>query len=416
MRDIVIAGGGAGGLFSALFLLRKGRKVTLVEKTEVLGKKLSLTGNGRCNICAAGLSEVSYGREAAAFTKAFSKAMSPGRLRLVLEDLGILTRKKGDGYYPASFSASNLRDYLEESIRRYEDTLLKISLSTSLVDYLPEEDGIRVVLMKDGKRFEEKAKHLILATGGSAFPSTGSDGNLFSLLEKKGILVHPSLPALVPIALDVDEALRKAWSGARFDGRLSLLTEEGLQEEEGQLQFTKDGVSGIPAFQISSYVSEELGKAKEKPQLRISLFSEEEAGKILHILDEKTGEEAHLRFDVFLRPFLPLPLIRAFSILLFHGANPRVSTLRPEEKEEFSRMLCTLSFPVKGTGDLTQAQGSLGGVDLSGLSLPAFSLKKDERVYVTGDLLHTRPRCGGYQLQLAIGSALLAAEDIERHR
>lgn len=273
--DVAIIGGGASGLAAAIAAARAGASVGLFERNRATGKKLSLTGNGKCNItnanCARNNWDIlknAYFSDNADFVKTVIDEFDAADALDFFSGIGLFTKLKGGLYFPLSEQASAVSDILRLAC---EECGVEIH-----TDYMVNE-----VSVSDGTdRFEINggefaAKSLVIAAGGSAFPKSGSDGSGFSLAKSFGHTIVPTGPALT--GLKCIGANFHDMGGVRTDAKLSLIVDGKLEREEsGNLQITEWGLSGIPAFQLSRHAVMALADDK-KVQMRIDFLPEQSA-------------------------------------------------------------------------------------------------------------------------------------------
>ena len=255
MNTIAIIGGGASGMMAAIFAVRKGAKVLLLEQNDRLGKKILVTGNGRCNYTNTYQDASCYRSEQPDFITRVLDQFPAEKVITFFRELGIYPKDRNGYLYPFSDQASAVRDVLEQEVYR-----LGVDVRTGI-----SCTGIQ----KTNERFSLQTSQgsltvdqVILCNGSKAAPSTGSDGSGYALAKQLGHQIIPVLPALC--ALHCTGKHFRAIAGVRAQGKVSLFVNSELTAADtGELQLTAYGISGIPVFQISRYASKALYEQKE---------------------------------------------------------------------------------------------------------------------------------------------------------
>ena len=378
---IVFVGGGASNIFASILCKKQHpeMEVLIIEKSGDLGRKLSLTGNGKCNLAPMNDSDYSKKYNQANFVKKLYLEINDQDYLKVLEDIGIKCKYlDGKGLYPFSESTKNVLSILK---RQIEELGIKV-LYEQVVDY---EKGIIVKTDKQNIRCD----YLVLGSGGKSYPKTGSDGNMFDVLERHGYKVEKLNPSLCPVK--VKENVHDLF-GSRCKGTVSLISNgKVISSEAGEIMFKKDGLSGICVMNLSRFVN---GQNYELS---------------LNLLKGQNFEISHQEFmslssevGALLSSLLPLPivkyLIRRFSLKEGQPINNK-------EKEELYKLLSDLRFSIKSLYDYDEAQVTRGGVSIKDIR-EDFSSILEENVYLLGEMLDVDGPCGGYNLRFAITSAI----------
>jgi len=400
-----IVGGGAAGMTAAIQAARQGASVTLFEANDRLGKKILMTGNGKCNLGNMDLSLEQYHTKNPELLSGYLEQFGTNEAVMFFRSLGLMVRHR-DGYlYPASGQASTVLDALRFEIDRRPEKI-KLALGQR-IDRI-ERDGNK----RNGRENRLKLwsgeqsftfDRVVIACGGKAAPATGSDGGGYRLAKMLGHSLTPVVPALV--ALRCKEDWFKAVAGVRTDAKLSLM-KAGVVER-GELQLTDYGISGIPVFQLSRHVNYILREQKEV-KIRIDFladfvadgFAEKLIRARMPIEECGTVEEY---FTGILNKKLMLLMIR------LAGMRPSDSVRRmPMEKIKRVYELCR-DFPVHviGSNSFEHAQVCAGGVPLSEVT-DRLESKITPGAYFAGELLDVDGRCGGYNLHWAWCSGCLA--------
>ena len=407
--DCIILGGGASGLFAASMLakLTSGKaKILVVDGNDRCGKKLALTGSGRCNLSNKNASVDKYHTDDPELLDKCLKAFGSGDAVSFFEnDLGIVTVCDNGLYYPATYRAQTVIDsfrfYLEDSgvEMKFGSRCTKISLN----------NGLYELDLKDGST--AKSRNLIVAAGGSAYPSTGSDGTVGTLL--KGLIDAKDLISFKPALTSLTSRMQgiKSLAGIRCRGKVELSDgSKVVDSSDGEIIFSKEGgISGICVMDISGIAVSLLDKGV-KPVVIVNLIdkSEEEAMEMLKMRREKFAS----------RPITSalsgmMPRVLCEFVCRTAGIDPAktIGNLSHKEISTFAKSLCEMKIPVDGFGGNDKAQVSSGGVKLSAMNSD-MQYRNMKGLYITGEALNVDGRCGGFNLQWAWSSAAAAAKGV----
>ncbi len=387
---IIVIGGGAAGMMAAIMLTKAGRQVTLIEKNKSLGKKLAATGNGRCNYTNAKMSsEYYYGQDRDSIACVLEQFGYHDTIRL-FEELGILSRSK-DGYiYPYSNQASTVVERLRDCC--YEQGV-KVCLETTVL-HLSRDDRFHVIT-DHGHFYGEQ---VILACGGLASQELGGSALGYDLAKKCGHQVSPLWPGLTGYISD--ENWLKAFSGVRIQGSISILVNgRVIAREAGEIQCTKQGISGIPAFQLCRQVAQALAAGERVSGMidYVPVLSEEELSQYI--------EQRRERFTM-----------EQIVSGLVNGKCVSEIIKRGTTVSQIVDSLKHFPFSIKDTAGFDKAQVTAGGVPLTEISSETMQSKLMPGLYITGELLDADGICGGYNLHWAWATAVIAARDIVNDR
>ena len=290
-RTIGIVGGGAAGMMAAITAARQGAEVTVFERNERIGKKILMTGNGKCNLGNYGISmDAYYGNNKEWIERALERFQTADTVDF-FRGLGLLLKSKNGYLYPACEQAAVVLDVL-----RYELQALNVNLVTECkINSVSREEGTGKIVLGDGKK-QYCFDRVILACGSKAAPKTGSDGSGYKLAKQLGHSLIPTVPALVQLRCRED--YWKAVAGVRTEAELSVYADgKCVARERGELQLTDYGISGIPVFQVSRIVNYIL-RNQEEVRIEINLLPDYDensfqqlcAGREL-LQNERTVEE-----------------------------------------------------------------------------------------------------------------------------
>ena len=411
-KSVIIVGGGASGLMAAIAAARAGAAVTVLEGSEKCGKKLLLTGNGRCNLTNTDpqLPTRYYG-SGAQLAEAVIRRFDVEKTLAFFEELGLLVQEKNGYVYPYTAQSSSVLEVLLAELRR-----LGVKVKCKEKVCACERAGGVWQVRTQGWQYTADA--LILACGSKAAPATGSDGSGYALARALGHRIIALRPALVPVVCTGN--LFAPLAGVRCRAAVSLYEDcnEGqipavvsgkikpqdgskrlLKRETGELQWTKYGVSGIVVFQLSRFVS--AAAQPERLHLIIDLLPDFEAEALTELLKTRAAQLLKERTAVLLSGCLHEKLIAAVQREAGISAGVSCASLTDDD---ICRLVCAakqLRLGVRGTKSFDVCQVCSGGVDGAQVSSDGLRSKKQEELYFAGELLDVDGPCGGYNLQWA---------------
>ncbi len=400
--DAIIIGGGASGLIAACALARKGRRVVLLEKQDRVGRKLLSTGNGRCNLTNLGADAGDYhgSRQAA---RAALKAWPPKKVLAFFDALGIpSTADEAGRAYPMSHQAASVLDALRLGCDEAGATTLTGFRVTRLI---PQGGGFEA-RAEDGRSV--RGRLALVCTGGLAAPKLGACGDGYRLLEALGHALIPRHPAIAALKT-APEAVR-GLKGIRAEGELSLLADgETLRVEAGEMLFGEGSVSGIAAMQLARQAGDAL-RAGSPCALRLNFTPGIDPEALL----VKRAEELPRRaLEDFLNGIVPKRLGQA---LVRDAGLDMVLPAGRLDRAALGRLAGRLGgwrLPVLGTMDFDQAQVTAGGASLKDFDIRCLRSLRVPGLYAAGEVLDVDGDCGGFNLQWAWSSALLAADAMD---
>lgn len=399
MKRVVVIGGGASGLIAAIMASRQGAKVTLLEKNKQVGKKLLVTGNGRCNFTNRNQQLSHYRSRNPELAEKVLEAFPAEETVRFFEELGIMVKDRAGYLYPNSGQASSIAEVLRLETQRLQ---VKTACNTEVLSVKKEKE---IFLVKtEGWIYEADA--VILACGSKAAPETGSTGDGYRFAGLMGHQVITPLPALTGLYV-VDKDCGKL-SGVRMDARVRLLIDNALcVEEEGEVQFTSYGLSGIPVFQVSRYISRALEDQKTC-EIKLDFCPSCTSEQVIQMLRQKQEHTGNRTGTDVLLGMFPEKL----SQVLLERAGISQKKKGREWKETDYRQLAEqikgIKFTISRCRGYEQAQVCTGGVPLTELNVSSMESKLVPGLYLAGELLDVDGACGGYNLQWAWSSGCLA--------
>lgn len=401
-KRVIIIGGGASGMTAAIFAARAGAKVTLIEHTDRLGKKILATGNGKCNLSNLKLEESCYRSSNPDFPMKVISQFDVGRTIEFFEDLGIVIKAR-DGYlYPYSGQASAVLDLLRNELSKYQ---IKVITDCHVKEIL-DHDGVykEYVLHTTKGKFDADA--VILATGSKAAPSTGSDGSGYELAKNLGLRIIKPLPALVQ--LRCKEKFYKQISGVRTDALITLVSGGvKLAKDRGELQLTEYGISGIPVFQVSRFASVLLDQGK-KVEVFIDFYPEIPLEEVKQMINLRFLILSGLTMDEFFTGWFNKKIGLLFLKLAGIEEKRPAKRVTDQEKTALLSLIKEFKTEVIGTNPFENAQIACGGVDTALINPESMEVLQKKGLYLTGELLDVDGICGGYNLQWAWSTGAIA--------
>ena len=400
MKRVIVIGGGASGLAAALSAAENGAAVTVLERLPRVGKKILLTGNGRCNLGHMPADAAHYHG-----TLPFAKQIiSQFDTVAYFRRYGLFTRTDSEGrMYPASGTAASVLDALRFAAEQSGVQLLCGRKVTGM-----RQHGGKWQVLCDADTFSGDA--VIVAAGGSAAPSCGTDGSLFPVLRRMGYTVIEPRPALCPIP--TDPAKVKAMKGMRVRAAASaILDDRILKTETGEVQFTETALSGICMFNLSRLAA----VYQKRLTIALDLLPEYDSAAVTKILGDLLRKRGQLPASDLLTGLLP----KRVAEMLLKQAGVRLSdpatAITKQQQEQSAAMLKAWRFPVTGTAGFAQAQVTAGGIAGQCISRTLES-KLHAGLYFCGEAADLDGDCGGYNLTWAWASGTLAGKNAAGRR
>lgn len=399
--DLIVVGGGAAGMIAAITAAKSGRKVIIIERMNRLGKKILATGNGRCNFTNSFLDDTCYRSSQSSFPYFALEQFGHMDAVAFFEQLGIAITERGGYYYPRSNQAATVADALiGKTISLNVDIILECK-----IDHIKKKSG--KFMVSSGRRIFQ-GYHLLLAAGGMAQEKLGSDGSGFDLAKQMGHTIIEPFPALT--ALEVKRHFLKAASGVRCQCKIAaILNEKMIAEEQGELQITKYGVSGVMIFQLSRYIIEGI-KYGKRAELYIDFLPEIKNQDLF--MNQMKEYSNYKNAKQWLEGYFPskLAVVLLKEAEIFPEKN--VTDLSKVEKGRIWRMIKKCSLNICGWKDFSFAQATAGGVNVKEVS--PYTMESDivPGLYFAGEILDVDGTCGGYNLQWAWTSGYLAGRSI----
>ncbi|MDE6148986.1 MAG: NAD(P)/FAD-dependent oxidoreductase [Ruminococcus sp.] len=402
--DVLIIGGGASGLFASVQLAWQGKDVTVIEHMSILGKKLLITGKGRCNVTNNSDTEnvmANIPRNPRFLYSALSR-FTPEDTMAFFESLGVeLKTERGNRVFPTSDKASSIVGALVNAAR---DAGVNF-ITDNALELIIQDRAVKGVKCEKGSYYAEK---IIVATGGKSYPKTGSTGDGYVFAEQAGHTVTDLTPSLCPVVTVEKEPVEMMGLSLR-NCTLSLYEqgrEKPIFSELGEMLFTHFGLSGPLVLSASAHMDKiEKGRYVIAIDLKPALSHEKLDERILRDF----GDFPNRDFSNSLNKLLPSKMIPI--IVKMSGILPfkKVNQITREERERLVSLLKDLRFTVKGLRPIDEAIITRGGVNVNEISPKTMESKLMSGLYFIGEVLDVDAYTGGYNLQIAFATANAAA-------
>lgn len=419
MGQIIVIGGGAAGMMAAIWAARSGKKVTVYEKNEKLGKKLFITGKGRCNLTnACDVQDLFQNvvTNSKFLYSAFYTLTNEDTINF-FEEIGLSTKtERGLRVFPTSDKSSDvirvLRNEMEKlKIKTVYHTEVQKVLYESVKSDNPEENKEKVVgvLLKNGKK--EEASSVIVATGGLSYPSTGSTGDGYQIAREAGHKVVDVMPSLVPLEIEEDACRQMQGLSLKNVGLTLFAGKKKLYENFGEMIFTHFGMSGPLVLSASPHMQNYQVKKKKNPE-KLTIELDLKPALSMEKLDARVlkdfSEEKNKFFKNSLEHLLPkklIPIIIEWSGIL---PDKKVNEITREERQLLVYLLKHMRFTVTGTRSFSEAIITKGGVSVKEIDPGTMESKKKMGLYFAGEVLDLDALTGGFNLQIAWSTGYLA--------
>lgn len=406
-KNVLIIGGGASGLMAAIMAAREGAGVTVLEHMDRVGKKILSTGNGRCNMTNLSLRPEHYRSSQKQFPMKVLDRFSVWDTLSFFDGIGIVTKNRNGYIYPNSDQAASVLDAL-----RFETEHLGIKTVLSChVKKAYKGKKQTFIVETDQGIFEGDS--LILAAGSKAAPVTGSDGSGYQLAASFGHSIIRPLPALVQLRCKGN--FFKQLSGVRCEAVVRLVSAgKTLAADEGEVQLTDYGISGIPTFQVSRYAACALDAGNHVSAL-LDFFPSRSMEDTKSMLRQRRSVLGYRPAGEFLNGMLNKKL--SAVLLKQAGIRPETDCAHIEDSKIDALTLQLKKFEVEvtSTNSFEQAQVCCGGVDTREIRPDTMESKLVKGLYLVGELTDVDGICGGYNLQWAWSTGAVAGRTAGRN-
>ena len=406
IKNVLVIGGGAAGMLAAFFAQRNGAKVTLIERNEKLGKKIYITGKGRCNLTNAAETDEfmrAIVRNPRFMYASFAHFNNQDMMQL-MERLGVpLKVERGNRVFPVSDHSSDIIAGLRRGLEREG---VKIAYDARAAHLILRDGKCCGVVMENGEQLMADA--VILATGGLSYPTTGSTGDGYALAKEAGHSIVEPLPALVPIetkeswpamlsGISLKNVALKAW---KTGGK----KKKYFYDEQGEMLFTHFGVTGPLVLTLSSYLPEKLDDVRMSIDLKPALDEQTLDARLLRDFKEYSRKQLVSVMDGL------VPHNLGLQILVLAGISPQmpVNSVTQGQRAEILRLLKNLPLTPKALRGFNEAIVTRGGVNVREVNASTMESKLASGLYFAGEMLDLDAHTGGYNLQIAFSTGALA--------
>ena len=430
MADVIVIGGGAAGLMAGITAARQGASVVVLERMKEPGKKMMITGKGRCNITnACPMEEVipNLPGNGKFLFSALQQFTNDDLLRFFQEQGLETVTERGGRVFPATGKAKDVIAVLRSALQKAGGRLVTGAQATGFTVKPGQVTGIRYRTVendgrRDGQDFRSQTKGkmklgpehtldagaVIVCTGGASYPGTGSDGNFVPVLEMLGLSIEPLLPALVP--LQPEEGFTEELEGLQLKNVEASVLADGkvVAKEFGELQFIRGGIAGPICLTMSRKVARLQHYNQPELELSIDLKPALSDEKLEARLIRDFQEFSKLRLAEVVRKLLPQPLVEPVLDTAFLDGKKQVSQVSKEERLALVQAVKHFTIPLMGTRPLAEAIVTAGGVALKEIDPKTMKAKRIAGLYFAGEVMDVDGYTGGFNLQAAFSSGYVA--------
>lgn len=430
MADVIVIGGGAAGLMAGITAARQGASVVVLERMKEPGKKMMITGKGRCNITNACPMEEFIpnlpGNGKFLFS-ALQQFTNDDLLRFFQEQGLETVTERGGRVFPATGKAKDVIAVLRSALQKAGGRLVTGAQATGFTVKPGQVTGIRYRTVendgrRDGQDFRSQTKGkmklgpehtldagaVIVCTGGASYPGTGSDGNFVPVLEMLGLSIEPLLPALVP--LQPEEGFTEELEGLQLKNVEASVLADGkvVAKEFGEMQFIRGGIAGPICLTMSRKVARLQHYNQPELELSIDLKPALSDEKLEARLIRDFQEFSKLRLAEVVRKLLPQPLVEPVLDTAFLDGKRQVSQVSKEERLALIQTVKHFTIPLVGTRPLAEAIVTAGGLALKEIDPKTMKAKRIAGLYFAGEVMDVDGYTGGFNLQAAFSSGYVA--------
>lgn len=395
---VIIIGGGPAGMLAAIKSKKEKNQVTIIEKNKILGKKMLITGKGRCNITS-GVDMSEFIKNVPSNGKFLYSSFKNFTNKDILKLLNIPVKlERGNRYFPVSDKAKDVVDALEKELSGVE-----ILTNTSVTEIITKNNEAIGVKTNKGDFFADK---IILATGGKSYPLTGSTGDGYEMAKKLGHTITKIKPALVPLVAKKESKIQcQQMQGLslRNVGLKLFNNNKLIYEDFGEMLFTHYGVTGPIILSASSHlVRQELNNPRIEIDLKPALTDEKLDERILRDFETEKNKEFRNSLDQLL-PQKMIPVI--LEILKI---NKKVNEVKKVERQKLVRTLKHFSIEIEGFRDISEAIITSGGINVKEINPKTMESKLIKNLYFAGEIIDVDAYTGGFNLQIAYSTGYTA--------
>ncbi|WP_302826714.1 NAD(P)/FAD-dependent oxidoreductase [Anaerofustis stercorihominis] len=408
-KDVIIIGGGASGLMAAISSLECGKKVTLIEKNEKAGKKIYITGKGRCNVTnnkdiSEFFDHIMKNKE---FLYSALYTFDNKRLLELLHSNGLKTKvERGDRVFPVSDKASDVTKTLLNIINTDKNS--EILYNTTVKDIIVNENNeAQGVILDDGKKLY--ADNVILATGGKSYPLTGSDGYGYTLSKKLGHKVINPVPALIQM-LSNDNWVHELMGLTLKNVDVSLTIGGKVKNSQfGELLFTHKGISGPTVLYLSNFIDmNKIHDTKVKIDLKPALDVKTLEKRLIKDFEKNNNKMVKSSLDLLLPKSLAIKIIELSKI----DKEKQINQITKEERKLLLNLIKNLEVNITGIGSFKEAIITNGGINVKEINPSTMESRIIKNLFFAGEVIDVHATTGGYNLQIAFSTGYLAGQNV----
>lgn len=399
---VVVIGAGISGMVSAISLARRKHDVTVIEKNSSPLKKLLITGSGRCNFWNDDQRIEHYHSMDTEILKKLKP--DPKKVLGFLKSIGVTSIIKDGYYYPFSNQAISIKTCLENEAKNLP---IKFIMNTTVIDI--KKDKLFTIITNKKEYIFEK---VVLATGSKSYPKTGSDGSGYDIAKKLGHSIIKVLPSLVQ--LKAEQNYLKEWNGIRTSVKVQLYQDDKfITSEEGEIQLTDYGVSGICILNLSYFAAKALNDRKKVKLLIdfLPILNIESLNDFLTFFDDRNkilkNRTISMLFDGLINYKLSNLILKICNI----KPNDNWDNLSFDKKQLLYNKLHLFDLKIVGTNDFNFAQVCSGGIPLFEIDTNTMESKIVPGLFIVGELLDITGDCGGYNIGNAIYNGLIVGSE-----
>ena len=409
MSKVLIVGGGAAGMFASIFAARNGNEVHVYEKNEKLGKKLFITGKGRCNITNLCDMETLFSSMVTNEKFLYSSFYGYTNQDVVdfFEEIGLSVKvERGNRVFPESDHSSDVIKSLEKEMKRQG---VHVHLYSTVKEIIADENRFKAIRLADGDVLDGDI--CLIATGGLSYPTTGSTGDGYNFAKKLGHKVTETLPSLV--GMETEEMYVPDLMGLSlrnievriFDGK------KKVYEDFGEMLFTHYGVSGPVMISASARIGKLLGKGKKLKaliDLKPALTEEQLDARVLREFESNHNKQ----FKNSISALFPAKMIPVMIMLSGIDPEKKVNIISKEERLRFVKLIKNFEITLIHLRDYKEAIITKGGINVKEVNPSTMESKLIEGVYFAGEVLDLDALTGGFNLQIAWSTAYAAGSNM----
>ena len=418
---VIVVGGGPAGLISAIESAKNGNEVIVLEKMSSFGKKLKITGKGRCNITSSlpmsdFISNVPCNGK---FLYSAFQNFTNDDIISLLEQEGVNVKKeRGNRIFPVSDKAEDVLNALLRTCKKYNVNLRLNQNVKELLVHNGQVIGVKVIDMQNNKQDEIKAEKVILATGGRSYSVTGSTGDGYVMAEKIGHNIIPIKPSLVPLESFNKDICKMCQGLSLKNAEIKLIDEENkkvIYEDFGEMLFTHFGVSGPVILSASSHLLHYVDIKNKLLNKNIVLLIDLKPALDMEKLDDRIlrdfSELKNKQFKNSLDKLLPQKIIQAIIEMSNIDAEKRVNEITKEERKRLISSIKQFKIYISGFRDIEEAIITSGGIDTKQINPKTMESKLIKGLYFAGEVIDVDAYTGGFNLQIAYSTGATAGRN-----